>query len=148
MREAPPPAFADYAGTLAAISTTAMSITGDMTMKADVISFGNGQTMTTRQLYTVPASDPYSVDGESWAELITVPEQSMVEIREVIGVAINNEARGLCGDTPISFVTLGADRSGGKGVDAITAAMITGDVPPGPDAPGDNVCAIYTFAAE
>ncbi|GGD05267.1 hypothetical protein [Aquisalinus flavus] len=132
-------------GSYAAISTTAMGITGDIHFDSDLINFGKGQTVTTRLIEMAPATQAYNETGSSWASLLFVPEAATIEIREVIGMTTNEEAQPLCGEAP-EWVGVGSDRGLKDSTVSVTIALLTGDTPPGPDAPENNVCATYSFS--
>lgn len=128
-----------------AMSGTAMSITGDVNFTGDVISFSNGQTVTTRLVKMLPATDIYSSEGESWADLLYVPQPTRVQLREVIGIAINNGAQSLCGAQKVTWIGLASKAEDGEVPKAVSMALLTGTDLPGPDAPGNNVCATYSY---
>ena len=132
-------------GSYAAVSTTAMGITGDISFDADLINFGKGQTITTRLAEMAPATEAYNESGDSWASLLFVPEETGIEIREIIGMTTSEDAQPLCGEAP-QWVGVGSDRDLKDSAVSVSIALLTGDVPPGPDAPEDNVCATYSFS--
>lgn len=132
-------------GTYTAVSTTAMGITGDLSFDSDLINFGKGQTITTRLIEMVPATQAYNLTGDSWASLLFTPEEAKIEIREVVGMTTTEKAQPLCGEAP-QWVGVGSDRGLKDSSVSVSIALITGDTPPGPDAPEDNICATYSFS--
>ncbi|NHK27366.1 hypothetical protein FF098_005565 [Parvularcula flava] len=132
-------------GSYTAVSTTAMGITGDISFDSDLINFGKGQTMTTRLTEMVPATEAYNVSGDSWASLLFTPEVAEIEIREVVGMTTSEEAQPLCSEPP-QWVGVGSDRGLKDSSVSVSIALLTGDTPPGPEAPEDNVCATYSFS--
>lgn len=133
------------AGRYTAISTTAMGITGDISFDSDLINFGKGQTITTRLVEMVPSTQAYNQSGNSWASLLFVPKEAKIEIREVIGMTTAEEAQPLCGEAP-QWVGVGSDRGLKDNTISVAIALLTGDTPPGPEAPDNNVCATYSFS--
>jgi len=132
-------------GTYTAVSTTAMGVTGNMSFDSDLINFGKGQTITTRLTEMVPATAPYNQTGDSWASLLFIPDEAKVEIREIVGMTTSEDAQPLCGEAP-QWVGVGTDRGLKDSSVSVTIVLATGGVPPGPDAPEDNICATYTFS--
>lgn len=130
----------------APMSGNAMGITGDVTFNVDIISFAKGQTITTRLFGTVGAGEAYSSEGRSWADLMYIPAENDVEIRQVIGVAVNDGAQPLCGGDKVRWVGIGTEASSGDGeIDTVSMALITGEQPPNPAAAENNVCSTLSY---
>lgn len=129
----------------APMSGNAMGITGDVTFNVDVISFSKGQTITTRFFGTVGAGEPYSSGGRSWADLLYLPAENDVEIRQVTGVAVNDGAQQLCGGDTVRWVGIGTDDVSGGEIGTVAIALFTGDQPPTAGAAEDNVCSTLSY---
>lgn len=110
---------------LTAISTTAMSITGDITLDDSEIVFSDGQSLAFDEL----VQDVFVVDGEEVsASVYSVAEPQTLEL-------LNGNT--LCGDGFVTYVATWA------GMDDLTivAMFDTQDVP-GSDA---EMCASFTY---
>jgi hypothetical protein len=108
-----------------AISTTAMSITGDISFDDSEIVFSDGQSLVFDEL----VEDVLVVDGEEVAASVySVAEPQVLEL-------LNGNT--LCGDAPVTYVATWA------GTDDLTiVAMFDTQEAPGSDA---EMCASFTY---
>ena len=116
------PAFAE---TYAAVSNTAMSITGDIELDETGITFENGEQVT----FGGKVADRLTVDGEE-------VEASVFSLAEPADPVLLNGNR-LCGD-PVTFAAAWETRDGSGTVLAVFST---------PEAPksNENMCASYTY---
>ena len=116
------PAFAD---TYAAVSNTAMSITGDIELDETGITFENGEQVT----FGGKVADRLTVDGEE-------VEASVFSLAKPADPVLLNGNR-LCGD-PVTFAAAWETRVGSGTVLAVFST---------PEAPKSNetMCASYTY---
>lgn len=108
-----------------AISTTAMSITGDISLEDSEIVFSDGQSLVFDEL----VQDVFAVDGEEVAASVySVGQPQVLEL-------LNGNT--LCGDAPVTYVATWA------GMDDLTiVAMFDTEEAPGSDA---EMCASFTY---
>ncbi|WP_245307771.1 hypothetical protein [Hoeflea sp. IMCC20628] len=118
------PAFAD---SLAAISSTAMAITGDIELDDFEIVFENGETLEFDEL----VADTFMVDGEEVGA-------SVYSVKTPADPVLNNDNL-LCGQGDVTYVAAWGDASD----DSLTIVAVfdTQDVP---DSNAD-MCASYTY---
>ena len=116
------PAFAE---TYAAVSNTAMSITGDIELDETGITFENGEQVT----FGGKVADRLTVDGEE-------VEASVFSLAKPADPVLLNGNR-LCGD-PVTFAAAWETRDGSGTVLAVFST---------PEAPKSNetMCASYTY---
>ncbi len=117
------PACADD---LAALSNTAMSITGDMEMDDFEIVFENGKSLAFDEL----VGDTFVVNGET-------VYASVYSINEPADPALLNGNR-LCGSGPVTYLATW----NGPGEDSVIVAVFTTQDVPQTDA---DMCASYTY---
>lgn len=141
--DAPPPAAAASQPRLAphgaydAISNTAMSITGGLTLLADTLRFEKGQSYTTEHAVVLPSSAPYARGGEAWTALLSVPADSNVEIRRITAA----QGASLCGADAATFLALAEGADG-----ALKLAAFKSDATPGPEGDPANLCGTFYYA--
>lgn len=108
-----------------AYSTTAESITGDISMDDFSITFANGESLSFSSLL----GDHFVVDGNRVnASVYSVADPSDPELEN---------GNKLCGSGDVSYL---ASWAGGEGL--TTVAVFTGDEPP---ESSDEMCASYTY---
>ncbi|HEY9235702.1 MULTISPECIES: DUF2459 domain-containing protein [Phenylobacterium] len=96
-----------YSGTFRPLMRRVDERTGAVTFEAFVIRFGRGQRLVTRPERLVRAGEPRP-GGETYAALLQVPTDSLVEIRRVdLEAAAPGGAPGLCGERPTRQLVLG-----------------------------------------
>lgn len=139
-----PPAIT---GAFDAISTTAMGITGDLTLTDRALTFSRGTAYTTESAGSAPASANYAADDAgSWAALLGVSLEGLVEVRRVTGETVGAEAPngGLCGRNTVTFVALA---HGGEiaGTAALKLAAFQGATMPGPQTDATALCGTFTY---
>ncbi|MCF3640911.1 hypothetical protein LXM94_13115 [Rhizobium sp. TRM95111] len=119
----PGPAFAD---SYAAISGTAMAVTGDIAFDDFSIVFSNGEEIVFDEL----VGDTFVVDGET-------VNASVYSLKEPKDPELLNGNR-LCGNGDVTYVaSWGAE----NGTDTIVAVFTTQDVPES----SADMCASYTY---
>lgn len=142
--EAPTPAPTGTAlstGEMGAMSNTAMSITGSLTVTPDSLSFENGFAAETDYLGWVDATAPIAEGGESFAATAPGPTSLRVELRRLRGQARSQ----LCGETPAAtYVALGHDDP----ITGLTLIVFSGADAPGPQARDSAVCATFAYAVD
>jgi hypothetical protein len=118
-----------------AVSTTAMSITGNARFGAASISFAAGGRLATRYLRDVSGSVSVlgSGGGDTHASLYRVLSHADLQLRS---------GNRLCGATP-AYLSVLRTRSGAES-DIILTVYTGASAPAG--APSDKVCASYTYA--
>lgn len=138
--EAPaPPALST--GALGAVSNTAMSITGALTVTPTGLSFEKGFAQETEYLGVVDATTDISANGESFAEAAPGPVSLRIELRRFVGGAPVQ----LCGaETPATYVALASDEP----LTALTLIVFSGADVPGPTARDSAVCATFAYAVD
>lgn len=137
----PAPAQALTTGQMGAMSTTAMSITGAATFKADAIEFENGFAAQTEFLEIVSATNPIKADGESFAAAAPGPTDLRIEIRRIAGEAPPQ----LCGGpNPATYIAIASDEP----LTALTLMVFSGTDAPGPSAQDSTICAIFSYAVD
>lgn len=118
------PAFAE-GDVYKAYSTTAESITGDISMDDFSITFANGESLS----FSALLGDHFVVDGERVnASVYSVANPSDPELEN---------GNKLCGSGDVSYL---ANWAGGEGLTIV--AVFTGDEPPESSA---EMCASYTY---
>jgi hypothetical protein len=155
--ELPPPPLADDApaatetptaapqalavGPLGATSTTAMGITGALTITPAALHFEKGFAAQTEFMAIVPATNIISDDGESFAAAAPGPVTLRMELRRIVGGAPAQ----LCGaDSTATFVALASDEP----LTGLTLIVFSGQDAPGPTAQNSAVCATYSYAVD
>ncbi|MGE3143052.1 MAG: hypothetical protein AB7L65_06995 [Hyphomonadaceae bacterium] len=133
----PPP------GVYSAISNTAASITGDLTLNDATLSFGRGQVYTTERMGGLPGAQEYAQGSGPLADVMGVPANQGIELRRV--TAVTGRASGLCGADDVTFVTLAAGTDS-TGMPALWLAAFKGANPPGPNGQLLDLCGVFTYA--
>jgi hypothetical protein len=128
----------------AAVSANAISVTGGLTIERGGLVFAHGATLYTRLLNPRRPTDAISLGGASYAATAGNSLAAAVEFRRVTHQDIRSGARnreGLCGvGVAPSYVALLEDSRG------LSLLVFTGDAPPGPEATGARICAVYAYA--
>ena len=115
------PAVADE---LAALSTTASSITGDISFDDYEIVFGNGEKLVFEELI----ADHFTVDGKD------VPA-SVYSVKGPANPKLLNDNR-LCGENPVTYVA--------SWLDGDVTMLAVFETPEAPES-SDDMCALYTY---
>ena len=123
MLASPLPARADD---YTAVSNTAMSITGDISMDDFAITFANGKSLEFAEL----TADHLTVDGED-------RPASVYRVAKPADPKLENGNR-LCGSGPVIYVA-------SWGVDGDDTATIVAVFTGGEPASSDEMCASYTY---
>lgn len=148
---APEPAASDapmLAGSYEAISRTAMSITGDLRMTDEMLTFSLGSTYRTRLAARVSASDEYAAGAGSWADLLNVNPTDRVEVRAVVEERVDATAPngGLCRPAAVTHLALVLS-SDPSGAPALKLAAFKGGEPPGPKGAAENLCGTFLYGS-
>jgi hypothetical protein len=150
--EEPPPAAAPQAAAapqqaplstpaLGAVSNTAMSITGALTIEQGALKFEKGFAAQTQYLGVVDATTLIAANGQSFAQTAPGPTTLRIELRRITGTAPVQ----LCGgDTPATYVALASDSP----ITALTLMVFSGPDAPGPTVQHSAVCATFSYAVD
>lgn len=134
-------------GPFAAMSNTAMGITGDMSITNETVSFMNGILLRTAHAETYSAYDPMNVSGELFDAAAPGDESRTVDVRRVSAQEITDDERsqgGLCGrGNPPSYVALVSDSP----ITTISIIAYTGADAPGRNATNSQVCAVFAYSS-
>jgi hypothetical protein len=133
-------------GAFEAISTTAMGISGDLTLTDASLTFTLGLTYETEKPLPVPAAQDYGKSADSWADLLGVPATSTVELRRVKRETVAAKAPngGFCAPDAVTYLALGtAPRSSRR--PSLRLAAFKGDIMPGPAASATNLCGTFNY---
>lgn len=139
--EAPaPPAIT---GSFAAMSTTAMAITGDIDIQPDVLSFSKGFRIEGGRIDTAlePHTD-YSAGGGTIEDVTGNGGIEAIELRRVtqVRVAADAAVQPLCGaGETATYVVLA------KSPEVLSLLVFSGADAPGPNAHNSQLCGTYNF---
>ncbi|MDZ4693180.1 hypothetical protein [Terricaulis sp.] len=130
-----------FIGAYTAMSTTAMSITGDLDASADVLSFGKGFRIEGGRVDANVAGDTDLSAGGGTINSGSGIQVSDVELRRIENVRIAADAPSpnLCGGATASYVILG------RNADTLTLQIFSGADAPGPNAHDTQLCGIYNY---
>jgi len=96
-----------YSGTFRPLSQTAQAVTQEVTFDAYTLRFGSGRSYATAPIRLAEASETLA-EGRSFAEVLEVPPDSLIELRQIEGVqAPPAPAAGMCGSRPSTVLALG-----------------------------------------
>lgn len=142
--EAEAPALPAITGQFTAMSTTAMSITGDVDVQPDVLSFGKGFRIEGGRIDAALGPDTdLSAGGGTIASGSGNTGVQAVEVRRVDQVRVAADAADpqLCGaGVPLSHVILA------NGAETLSVLVFSGADAPGPNAHDTQLCGIYNFS--
>lgn len=135
-------------GTFVAMSNTAMSFTGDLTVTPGAIVAALDQRYSVASASRVPASETYAAGAGSWAQLLTLPEDGFVQLRRVVsqtaGAAAPNGS--FCGGDKTTYLGL-ALATDSLGEPALKIAAFKGKEAPGPKTSEGELCGTFTYSA-
>ena len=135
-----PPAIT---GAFTAMSNTAMSITGDLDVQPDVLSFGKGFRIEGGRIdATLGPNTDLSAGGGTIADGSGNRSVEGVELRRVEQVRVAADAGDpqLCGaGAPVSHVILA------NGAEVLSVLVFSGADAPGPNAHDTQLCGIYNY---
>lgn len=139
------PATSAIAGSFVAVSNTAMSVTGDVTIAADKLGFALDQSYGTGAATAATAGSAYA-GADTWADLFGLTPDTPVEIRPVTAQQVGAKARngGLCGKAPASYVAI-ARKAPGTPDELLQIAAFQGTAAPGQGAGADSLCGTFTY---
>jgi len=124
-----------------AASSTAREATGGVSIERGGLLFSKGVVLYTRTLNPRSGIERIARDGDSYASIITAPEDLTIELRRVTEQVLTGEAHGLCGDASPGYVALAyAERA-----TSVTILVFAGDEPPGPNATRSRLCATLAY---
>jgi hypothetical protein len=130
------------AGVFRAVSETASTKTGDVTVQEDALIFEHGQTLHTQRLDPRRGSDLISRDGDSYAAVAIAPAELSVELRRVSEQILAPGVHGLCGGDALTYVALAYDQN----QQGLTLMAFAGDEPPGPETTRSRLCKTFSYA--
>ena len=127
-----------------ALSETARSFTGDVTLEGPRLIFSKGAALTTQPLARREPAEPMSQGGPSFATAALGPPDVVVELRSVTAQSLAQGAPSLCpeGGPPTYVALIYGQRS-----TRVTLMVFNGDEPPGQSASKSWLCATYVYAA-
>jgi hypothetical protein len=129
-------------GNFAAMSNTAMSITGDLDATADVLSFGRGFRIEGGRVEaTLSPTSKLAAGQGSFADATGNQSIETMELRQValVRVAADAPNPSLCGDASPTFVVLA------RGADTLSLLVFSGIEPPGAGASATSLCGIFNY---
>lgn len=131
-------------GVYEALSTTAAGITGNLTLSPEALVFALDQRYDTAAATLTAASTDYGAGAGTFADLLSVPAEDMLEVRAVTNVTLGDGAHGstLCGADPVTHVALAAGEDG-----ALKVAAFKGASAPGPQANAADLCGTFLYAS-
>jgi len=136
------PALPALTGQFTAMSTTAMSLTGDMDVTPDVLSFGRGFRIEGGRIDTaLTTTTPLGGENGTIAEIGVAGTQT-VELRRVdmVRVAADAPDPQLCGaGNAVSHVILG------QSAEVVSLFVFSGADAPGPNAQDSQLCGIFNY---
>jgi hypothetical protein len=135
---------AAFVGHYVAISNTAMSITGDLDLAPDVLSFGKGFRIEGARIESgLTADTDLSAGGGTIASGSGNTSVMNVELRHVDLVRVAADARDpqLCGEgTPVTHAIVA------HGAESLSVLVFSGAEAPGPNAHDTQLCGIFNYS--
>lgn len=134
-------------GQYSAVSNTAMSITGDLTLGDVALTFVRGQSYRTERVGVIEASQAVA-GGQSVASLFNVSATTGIEVRRVTAQEIGAAARNgsMCGRDTVTFVLLAA-ATGADNMPGLWIAAFKGAAQPGVGAgAAGDLCGTFSYA--
>src|SRR5262249_18301954 len=127
-----------------AVSETARSFTGDVTLAGPRLMFAKGAVLTTQPLARREPGEPMSQGGPSFAAAALAPANVIVELRRVTAQSLAQGAPSLCpeGGAPTYVALIYGQRS-----TRVTLMVFNGAEPPSQSAAKSFLCATYVYAA-
>jgi hypothetical protein len=141
------PARTTIAGTFDAISTTAMGITGDLTVTDRALTFTREIVYQTESAGMAPASADFgAAKAGTWATLLGVPIDAIVELRRVSREEVGAQAPngGLCARDRTTFIAL-AQSGGTREAPTLRIAAFRGPSPPGAATSAADLCGTFNY---
>lgn len=136
------PASPAITGSFAAMSNTAMAITGDIDIQPDVLSFSKGFRIEGGRIDTAlePHTD-YSAGGGTIADVTGNGGIEAIELRLVTNVRIAADAavQPLCGGETVTHVVLA------KSPEVLSMLVFSGVDAPGPNAHNSQLCGTFNY---
>lgn len=141
--EAVAPAPSALSGDFVAISTTAMSLTGDLNASADVLSFGKGFRLEGGRIDTMlAATTDLSAGGGTIADGSGNTSIQTIELRRIDNQRIAADAADprLCGEGKAPTHVILAN-----GAETLSVLVFSGADAPGPNAHDTQLCGIFNY---
>lgn len=159
----PPSATASVAGSadgywqsrFDAISTTAMSIGGNLTVSDapdGIRSFvfeQAGRYDSSLSVHSLGLDAWSRAESGTWADLLNVPMDGVVDLRKVISQSVPANAAngGLCGGVPATWLAI-ARRPESEGKDTLLLAAFSSADAPSADRDESGLCGTFTYAPQ
>ncbi|MEQ1818094.1 MAG: hypothetical protein ABL871_05735 [Terricaulis sp.] len=135
-------------GPFLATSTTATSITGDLSFSDEQVSFMNGILVRTTHVGTLSAYDPMAANGDLFDLAAPGDDDRTLDLRQVTAQEIDDDERvqgDVCGPSGApTFVALVHDQP----ITVVSVIAFTGADAPGRAATNSDVCAVYSYEAQ
>lgn len=133
-----------FDGGYAPVSKTAQSITDELVFENDTIQFGFGHTYETAPESMIRQGDPA---GRGFAEVLTVPAGTYVEIRKVTSELVNPRAEngGLCRPDETRWLVLAAVRDAQDTTGQVAMAAYKGAAAPTAATAERDLCGTFTY---
>lgn len=141
--EPTPAPFPALTGIFSATSTTAMGMTGDLSVIAERVTLAKGEQFETEPATEVSATTRISATGGSFAETAVGPTGLTVELRKVTAasVAEGEKPQKVCGAAPVTYVAFAYDANH----TAVVMMPFSGDEAPGDTATKSTLCGTFTY---
>lgn len=139
------PAFNPLTGIFTATSTTAMGITGDLSVIAERVTLAKGEQFETAPATSISSTTKIAADGKSFAETYVGPVNLQVELRKVTGssVAEGTTPQKLCGRTPVTYLAFAYD----EGPKVVSMLAFSGEDAPGDTATKSSLCGTFAYGS-
>lgn len=136
----------DVVGPFVAVSTTAMSITGDASYSRDNVSFMNGMLLHTTHVTTGAAFDAMNAQGDTYDSAAPGEDDRIVDVRHVDSQELDADSQGgLCGrGTTVSYVALVHEQP----IRTLAVIAFSGAQAPDRGATNSTVCAVFSYASQ
>lgn len=127
-------------GLMGAMSNTAMSITGSLTVEPTALAFEEGINAQTEYLSVVDATSPITEGGDTFAAAASRNPPLRVKLRRFTGAAPTE----LCGTITATHVALIHDEP----LTGLSLVVFSGADTPGPTAHDSAVCATFLYGVD
>lgn len=135
--------FPALTGIFSATSSTAMGMTGDLSVIAERVTLAKGEQFETAPATEVSATTRLSATGASFAETAVGPTGLTVELRKVTAasVAEGEKPQKVCGAAPVTYVAFAYDAAHAT----VVMLPFSGDEAPGDTATKSTLCGTFTY---
>lgn len=140
---APGASFQALTGIFTATSTTAMGMTGDLSVIAERVTLAKGEQFETATATELTSNTRIAANGKSVAETVAGPTGLIVELRKVTAatVAEGEKPQKVCGAAPVTYVIFAYDAAHS----AVTMLPFSGDEAPGDTATKSTLCGTFAY---